>query len=351
VSHISGLCLLVLIASIGSAILEEGARAATPTSDHIVVHINANEVPPSSLPTMTALPSAARWVVQGSVTQPPGPIGGSGQPTLDEYIRTLGVNRIFIDCPTLAAETQSVLDDCQEQRDYRLVYEGVPGPILPAGRVIQYEAGDLTTPEAVLNVRTSGPLPEGPVIVTTTDVLTPGTWTPSATFYYHLPSDVRALDKFTSSLSRLAPSATMNVFDLDLDSIETYRVERGAIGSGIVMAFGLALAAFLVSSMASAQERRADNVSLAVLGMRRRTLRAAQRYQTLLPLLIALPLAIGTGWLASNTLLLADSRHNGWYFGSLGFTAILCIVALLAAWVSGALFVGARPRSEDLRRE
>jgi hypothetical protein len=350
VSHISGLCLLVLAASIGSAILVQNAEAAVPATANVVVHINANEVPSTALGAMTGLPSADRWVVQDSVTEPPTP--GGGQPSLDDYIRILGVKRVFIDCQGLEAETQTKLPNCQNGRNYRLAFAtDTSAPVLAPGKKIRYTDGELTAPDASFVLPQSGPLPQGLVIATTVDARARSSWPEESTFYYHLAPDVRALDKFATNLSRVAPSATMNVFDLDLDNIETYRVERGTIGSGIAMAFMLALAGFLVSAASRAHERRLDNVALSVLGMRRKNLRATERIQLLLPLVIALPLAIATGWLSANTLLLADRRRSGWYFGSMEYTALLSAVALAAAWAVGTTIAGSRLRSEDLRRE
>lgn len=350
VSHISGLCLLVMTASIGSAILVENAEAAVPPTANVVVHINANEVASSAFDAMTALPSANQWVVQDSVTEPPRQ--GSGRPSLDDSIRILGVKRVFIDCQGLEAETDAKLAGCRNGRDYRLAFATDPSaPVLPPGKTIHYTDGDVTAPNATLLLPNSGPFPEGLVIATTVDARDHSSWPVESTFYYHLAPDVRALDKFATHLSRIAPSATMNIFDLNLDNIETFRVERGTIGSGIAMAFALALAGFLVSAASRTHERRVDNVALAVLGMRRKNLRSAERIQLLLPLVIALPLAIVTGWLSANTILLTDHRRSGWYFGSTQYMALLSAVALAAAWGVGTMISVSRLRSEDLRRE
>lgn len=211
--------------------------------------------------------------------------------------------------------------------------------------------GPLTTPPDVLRLAASGPLPEGLVMVTTGEVRTTAVPQADDVFFYHLAAQIRALDTFTTRLAKVAPAATLNVYDLDLDRLETYRVERGAVDGGIAVGFALSLAAFLISSLSQSRERRADNGALAVLGMRPRELRTVQRIQLLVPLLIALPAATAIGVLGGNSLMRASGRNTGWYFGGLSEAAGLTALALALAWVAGSAATGGRLRPADLRRD
>ena len=350
VSHLAGLCLLVLVASIGSAVLLAGADTSVPTADQLVTHVYANQVPQARVAAMTSVPSARKWVVQSSVVTPPGP--GMGKPTFDDYIKIMGVKHLFADCQTLRAELGAPLTGCQDGQDYRLVDTTDPvSAQLQPGKVLDYDDGPLTVPGPILAVPGVGPFPDGPVILTATDVRTRTAWSPDVMFYYHLKPVAGALDAFASAVSRVAPAVVLNVYGLDADNLEMYRAERGVLKSAMGMAFILALGAYLVSAAARAAERRRDDVALIVIGATRRTLRSAQRFQLVLPLLLALPVACAVGWLSANALLFTDNHRTGWYSGDLAPMAALAAAALLTAWLAGSIVAGSRLRAEDLQNE
>jgi hypothetical protein len=350
VSHIAGLCLMVLVSSVGSAVLLAGADTSVPTADTLLTHVYADQVPKSRLAAMTHVPSAGRWVVQTSVVAPPAP--GAGRPTFDDYVKIMGVRHLFIDCQTLRAEIRTPLAGCQDGQDYRLVDTADPiSAQLEPGRVLDYADGPVTVPGQTLAIPGIGPLPDGPVILTATDVRTRTTWSSDVMFYYHLDPVAGALDAFASAVSRIAPAVVLNVYGLDADNLEMYRAERGVLKSAIGMAFLLAMGAYLVSAAARASERRRDDVALIVIGATRRTLRSAERFELVLPLLLALPAACFVGWLAANALLFTDNHRTGWYSGDLEPMAGLAGAALLTAWLAGTIVAGGRLRAEDLQHE
>ncbi|MFJ8044660.1 hypothetical protein ACIRBX_29565 [Kitasatospora sp. NPDC096147] len=159
------------------------------------------------------------------------------------------------------------------------------------------------------------------------------------------------MDRFAAGLAGVAPAATLSVLDLDLNGLESYRVHRGVVYTGIRVGFLLGVVAFLVSALGRAAERRRQVASLVVVGTPARTLRAVQTAQLLAPLLLVLTLALATGHLAANALLLLSGREGGWYGGAVGLALPMAGAALLLALAVGPFVAGLRPRPEDLRRE
>ncbi|ASW54051.1 hypothetical protein CIK06_07410 [Plantactinospora sp. KBS50] len=115
--------------------------------------------------------------------------------------------------------------------------------------------------------------------------------------FYQISSDVASVDRFVAHIASIAPAATLSVFGLDLPALEIYRVHRGVVGMGVLLAFLLGIGAFLISSVIRVVDRRRNVVSLVVVGAPRRTLRFVQAVQTLVPLTIALTAALAVGHL------------------------------------------------------
>ncbi|MGA5068079.1 FtsX-like permease family protein [Streptomyces exfoliatus] len=349
--HLSGLVLLVLVACIGAGVLRQVELASSPVTGPTAVAVVAREVPASTREQLLSLPAATRWSWQQSVVpeQPP----GAPPQTVEDEVRAFGAKLISADCVTVRRLTGEALPDCRNGAHYR-VAAGPQQPI-PSGMPIEFRdrkgaVTRVTAPEPLLKLTTASTFAAGPTLLDTTPRPALGV-TADTRLWYQLPSDIAVIDRFASELAAVAPAALLRAGDLDLDGLEDFRVHRGTVDTGITIAFLLGLTAFLVSAIGRSLERRKDITALVVVGVPGRTLRAVQWLQLLTPLCLALGLAALTGVLAGNAVLLLQGRQDGWYTGTLDAAGPLVLTALACAAVMGAFTVGARPRTEDLRRE
>ncbi|WP_435056984.1 FtsX-like permease family protein [Streptomyces sp. bgisy060] len=349
--HLSGLVLLVLVACIGAGVLRQVELTSSPAAGPTAVAVEAREVPASTREKLLFLPAATRWSAQQSVI-PEEPSSTAPQ-TVEDEVRAFGATLITADCATVRRLTGEGLPDCRNGTRYR-VAAGPQKPI-PSGMPIAFrdQKGAVTrviAPEPLLKLTMASTFAAGPTLLDTTPQPTLGV-TADTRLWYQLPSDIDVIDRFASELATVAPAALLRAGDLDLDGLEDFRVHRGTVDTGIVIAFLLGLTAFLVSAIGRSLEHRKDITALVVVGVPGRTLRTVQWLQLLAPLCLALGLAALTGVLAGNAVLLLQGQQNGWYAGTLDAAGPLVLTALACAAVVGAFTVGARPRPEDLRRE
>lgn len=248
------------------------------------------------------------------------------------------------------------MPDCRDGASYRVQPATAQADaVLPVGLPITFRNSSekeivVRTPEQTIDLTGSPGMPRDMAILVTGPT-SPVGLTGEAFIFYHLLPDVVSMELFASRLASIAPAATMNVFDLDLGALEAFRVHRGVVGLGVLLAFALGLAAFLISALGRALERRRQVTTLIVVGAPRRTLRAVQWYQTLGPLMLALILAVLVGHLAGNGLLQLRGQQSGWYTGTLEAALPMVGISMAAAFLVGFVVVGLHPRSEDLRRE
>ncbi|MFF0392289.1 FtsX-like permease family protein [Kitasatospora sp. NPDC004615] len=353
--HLAGLSVLVLTATIGAGVLRQSELAAMPAPNQLIVHLSGNDIPADARERALSLPAAFHWLQQKSVTAPP--TGGGGPPSDADRVRLMGVQRIQTDCRTLSSMVAAPLPDCQDGSLYRLrtTLGGQVSPLVPAGTPLPFQvsregAVTLEAPERTLDVPNPGLLPLGMTLLDTRPV-TADSLTSNTIYFYRLPASVKGLDRFATDLVRVAPAATMSVVDLDLDGLEAFHVNQGVVYSGIWVGFLLGVVAFLISAVGRAIDRRRQVASLVVVGVPKRMLRVVQVCQLLAPLCLALVLALGTGHLAANAVLLLSGQQIGWYWGAAGFALPLVAAALALAAVVSTYVSGLNPRPEDLRRE
>ncbi|MFJ4679530.1 FtsX-like permease family protein [Kitasatospora sp. NPDC088783] len=352
--HLAGLCVLVLTATIGAGVLRQSELAAMPAPSQLIVHLSGNDIPQEARARALSLPAAFHWLQQKSVTAPP----NGGAPVSDaDKVRLMGVERISADCQTLRSMTGAPLPNCRDGALYRLRthLDGRESPLVAAGTSVPFldtsgATNTMVVPEQTLDVPNTGLFPVGMALLDTQAAPT-GSLTPNTIYFYRLPATIKGLDRFAADLVKVAPSATMNVVDLDLDGLEAYHVHQGVVYSGIWVGFILGVVAFLISAIGRSIDRRRQVASLVVVGTPARTLRAVQSCQLLVPLALALALALGTGHLAANALLLLSGQQIGWYSGALSFALPLVAVALAFAAAVSMFVSGLHPRPEDLRRE
>jgi len=126
---------------------------------------------------------------------------------------------------------------------------------------------------------------------------------------------------------------------------------RALVWSVAAVILSVGLLAFAISAIDRAVTRRAEVVSLQLVGVPPRTLRATQWYESLLPLALGLPLAIGMGWWAGSAFLALDGTLEATPWRSA--TGLAAISVGAAVLVAGLTVVAASPRirADLIRRE
>jgi hypothetical protein len=259
---------------------------------------------------------------------------------------------IVADCASLRRAAGLDLPTCQNGRDYRAATRA-GAPTVETNRAVPFLDADgnpitITAPSETLDLR--GAFFSHLALIRTTPTSPLGI-TADTLVFYRLPPSITEIDKFAAALADVAPGATLQVFDLDLSALEAFRVHRGVIRTGILLAFLLGMIAFAVSTAGRAVERRRDVSALVAVGVPRSTLRAVQQWQQLVPLTVVLLASAAVGHLAGNALLKLQGHQSGWYGGTVDAAWPLVGIGLLTATLLSSVVVGLRPRAEDLRRE
>lgn len=345
--HLAGVCTLVLAASVGAGVLRQAELAASPGGGPMTVRVLGVDLQESAKAKALSIPANLHWFEHASLTEPP---QGRAPTTIEDYVRYGGVRLTVISCGDLRTMSGSGLADCEDGRLYRS--SGVGG--LPAGVPVKFLRSDgsvveLETPRLELRLppnRFSG----GFSLIYTSNE-TPLGIGPDTRIFFELSPGIAELDRFAVALTRIAPAASLVAEDIDLNSLEVYRVHRGVLINGISLAFVLSLSAFMISLVARAVERRRDISTLVVVGARPALLRGIQMWQTIVPLALALLLSALVGHLAGNALLKLEGQQSGWYLGTLDAAWPLMTVGALTAIAASTIVFGLRPRAEELRRE
>lgn len=349
--HLAGLCVLVLVGTVGAGVQRQTELSATPGSDAIAVRLTGEDIPAAARPRLATLPAALHWYEQPSVTERP--TAGAAPRTVEDYVRLAGVRLIFANCATLRQISGATLPTCQDGQAYR-IGQTSQGEPLPAGLPVPFQRDDgglaaLPAPAGRLDLPAGGFTVGLGIVITEPDPR--GGVTSETRIFYSLPSGIEQLDRFAVALAEIAPAAGMTVSDLDLTALESFRVHRGVLGIGTLLAFLLGIAAFAVSTVGRAVERRREVAALVVVGVPRRTVRAVQWWQMLAPLALALLVATAVGHLAGNAVLKLQGQQLGWYTGTLAAAWPMVAAGLTTAALLGSLVFGLRPRAEELRRE
>jgi hypothetical protein len=117
---------------------------------------------------------------------------------------------------------------------------------------------------------------------------------------------------------------------------------RAMVWAVAAVVLSVGLLAFAISAIDRAVSRRAEMVSLQLLGTPRRVIRAAQWWEALLPLALGLPGAVLLGWaLGRGYLLLAEALRASPWESTLALGGLATAAAVL---IAGLTVVASAPR-------
>lgn len=355
---LAGLAVLVLVGGISAGVLRDDELAAGPEVDAFTVTVDARRAAtPQAREKIATVPARLRWTVQYSIASPPANVGPPT--TAAERVAMFGVAMVTVPCAQLRVITKAALPDCRDGMDYRLVDAELRGTVedVPAGVTMQFndEAGgrrSYRTPEASIAVDDleQSPLHVSSAILVAAERPRFG-WSKDLLLNFVVAEPESNVEAFKSAVLANDPTAIVDVQLRNIPALEAYRAHRGTISTGIMIGFFLGAAAFMIAVVDRAIDRRRDVVSLLVLGMPLRSVRASQLIHITLPLMAVLVVTVAVGHVAGNAWLQLNGRYSGWYGGTLDTMLPLAGLAALAAVGAALIVVGKKIRAEDMRRE
>ncbi|MBA3618008.1 MAG: hypothetical protein H0W56_00120 [Acidothermales bacterium] len=384
---VAGLVVVVFGIGFAGGILRDAEAAAGPLGNFVGYRVPASQLPPDAVAKLRALDDV-RGVAVSTISRinpgPPDAVAAqpSGTPSAAPDSNALASNSgaagkgpiaiLFGECDDLRVIYDFPLTGCRPGNGYR-IRSSEPGlndlSVVPGrtvrlrtnpheeGRRLQNhrhtekESLAFMVPEQVLHVTADA----APLIFT--DVLLP----PEVLAKQGMPREADILvvsepgtgtiERVSSGILRIAPNADIQVLDGDAQARRRAEVLSGLLHAALGLGVVVGVAAFLVAAIDRAVERRGNVAALRVVGVPRRTLRAAQAAGVVLPLAVGTALAIVAGKLVEQVTVAVGGYVRDWTWGQ-PVTALLVglAAAVLAAAVTAAA-VGKRLEASLLRRE
>jgi len=126
---------------------------------------------------------------------------------------------------------------------------------------------------------------------------------------------------------------------------------RTLVWAVAAVVLGVGLLGFAMAAVDRTLSRRAEMVSLQLVGTPRRVIRVAQWWEAALPLAVGLPLAVLLGWsVGSGYLALGDALEARPWESVLGLAAVSVAAGLVAAGLT-VVACAPRVRADLIRRE
>lgn len=173
---------------------------------------------------------------------------------------------------------------------------------------------ELTVPKSVVKV----PVDSASIIDADSGIIVPPSAIPSgaglsgADVILASASDTDTVRSVLDGIGAVAPTAEIIPGALNIDGIRQVALIKSLLGVGMGLGLIIGVAAYLVAAGDRAVERRGQVTALTLLGTRRRTLRAVQVAQVVMPLGIGLVLALVTGKLVESSYLVTGGGAVFW---------------------------------------
>lgn len=344
---LTGLVLLVVLASVGAAVSRDVLLVTTARTPGQAVELLASDLPDQqSRAEVFDVPSEHRFAIipalGGVDIAPPGNYG-------EVLVGTCADARAFFEAP---------LAGCRDGSSFRLVDPAPanpdPVPALVPGTQLRTTEADLTVdiPQTAIEVPGAQRTTATTAVLVTDVASIAIEWPTSTRFALQVPTTLAALTKVRAGVHEVAPGARMALRFGNTDGREAVTFQRGLAVIGLGLGFGLAALAFIISTIDRAMERRRNVALLLVIGLPRTLLRRAQDLQALIPLAVVLTAALVVGQLISQAYLAGSGNQEGYYFEGLLLGIAMVAVATGLAVLGSRLTPGAqRLDPEYLRRE
>ncbi|MFE1949409.1 ABC transporter permease [Streptomyces sp. NPDC059524] len=164
-------------------------------------------------------------------------------------------------------------------------------------------------------------------------------------------SDTDTVRSVLDGIGAVAPTVEIIPGVLNIDGIRQVALIKSLLGVGMVLGLIIGVAAYLVAAGDRAVERRGQVTALTLLGTRRRTLRAVQVAQVVMPLGIGLVLALVTGKLVESSYLVSGGGDVFWDGDGVPLLLASALGVVGIAALGSLPLVGRRIDPELIRRD
>lgn len=344
---VSGLMLLVFAASLAQGILIEENEVTHNTSPSQEYGIPLSGLTPGQESRLAALPGVrAHAVLSDSWNGPSG-----DNPWTTAFVGT---------CAQLSALTQRV-SGCVDGKIMQLVdTEMGADPTIHTGMSFPFrlhvgarrQTVTVTLPTAKAEVTPYDPSNVGGVpLIIPPSMLPSGARPDSATLVLAGGSGTATVRGVLDGIAGIAPTAEVDPVGTNVDALQQITVIETLLALGEVMGLVIGVTAFVVAVTDRAVERRPHVTALALIGARRRTLRATQVIQVVLPLSIGLGLAVVAGKLAETSYLITGGGEIIWDWAGLPLLVGSAAGVVAVAALGSLPLVGRRVDPELIRRD
>ncbi|QGZ50039.1 FtsX-like permease family protein [Streptomyces sp. QHH-9511] len=343
---VTGLVLLVYATSLTQGILVELSQVSRNTSPVQEYSLDVAELTPQQREKLSR--------VEGIHAHA---IGAPSWVRRDDDVHDSSIFAAFGTCAQLAAFARST-QGCVDGKVLRLVDPNMlPDDEAQPGRTFPFLLGNgkkipITVPRESVTVD-NFPLTH----IADADILIPPSLLPGSTvpetghFVLTTDSDPQTVRTALDGIGSIAPTVAVEPVGINVDALSQLTVIRSLLASGMVLGLVIGVAAFVVSVVDRAMERRGQVTALALLGARRATLRAAQCVQVVLPLAVGLGAAVVTGWLAESSYLITGGGAVHWDWSGLPLLLVSCLGVMLAAAAASLPLVRRHVDPEHIRRD
>jgi hypothetical protein len=341
---VAGLVVVVFGMGFATGLQRDAQAAASPTGRHELYAIQAGDIPEQARAKLLGIRELDGVnIAVASVPPPPGQSGA-----------TVG----FLSCSALEVFIENPINECIDGLPYRVAPTSDQLFDLAApGTTFRFPLGNrrgtisVPVPEDTLRISSQDYIDLGLTIVLPPDDLPAGRIPASADVYLASDTSTEAVHAVVTRIAEIAPLAELRLLNDDLLKRHQSEVFQGLLSAALILGIMVGVIAFIVGALDRAMERRANLVSLRIVGVPTQTLRAAQAMQVVLPLGIGAVLAIGSGQLAEQVTVSVGGFARGW---NLSATTVSLAVSLAAVTASIIATVPAISTSVDaslIRRE
>ncbi|MFF8610060.1 FtsX-like permease family protein [Streptomyces sp. NPDC015346] len=346
---VTGLALLIYATSLTQGVLVELSQVSRNTSPVQEYALGLAELSPEQRAKMLTVEGIRSHAVTAHSWRRTGTL-------------TPSVQAVVATCAQLAAFSKSI-DGCTDGKIMRLSDPDLtPNEDAQAGKSYPFLLDNgqkfvVKLPQAVATVHTFSSTDLGSADVLIPPPLLPdgalpvGDLPTQGQFVLTSDSDPQTVRTALDGIGSIAPTVDVEPVGINVDALSQLTVIRSLLASGMVLGLVIGVAAFVVSVVDRAMERRGQVAALALLGARRATLRVAQCVQVVLPLAIGLGAAVVTGWLAESSYLITGGGAVHWDWSGLPLLLVCCLGVMLAAAAASLPLVRRHVDPEHIRRD
>ncbi|MDQ3916418.1 MAG: hypothetical protein M3323_13995 [Actinomycetota bacterium] len=341
---VAGLVVVVFGMGFATGLQRDAQASASPLGKHEYYALQARDIPSSQRTKAMDVDGVnAVNVVLASAPPPPGQAGA-----------TIG----FLGCSDLEVFIEKEIANCVDGQPYRLVpseahlFETPAAgtrfdfPLRDRGKVLRARV-----PEESLELPSQEYINLGITMMLPPEDLSGGRIPRTADIYLASATDVDAVTSVVAGVFAIAPLAELRLLNDDLVKRHQSLVFQGLLNAALLLGIIVGMIAFVVAALDRAVERRANLVSLRIVGVSASTLRAAQCVQVVLPLLVGAIIAILAGQVAEQVTVGVGGFASGWRPSGLLFSLGFSAVAIAAAVIATLPAIGGQIDVALIRRE